>query len=301
MKDFTAQQKEIVARKLGYDGPMQGFDEFIASSPALEAKYSAITGKYAERMAKGGLVKNYQAGGAVGVVRPSSGDRIMDSTGAPIDNQTMIPSPILPVDTTTDEFGKPLAGKASQVTAAQITATPDQSISTAARAGEQAAQVTGGATATAGQATAAQAGEAAAYEASKAAPAVGAALAGVTGATGAVSKEAQVTAAQGQVSKEAIAKAPTAPAAAQVAATPDLALTEGQVAKAATMADVGGPAKATAATTDKTFAAQAAQLTGTPQAKAETAYTLPEVRYASMDAPAVLPAAKAAEIPSATS
>lgn len=67
MKDFTSQQKEIVARKLGYDGPMQGFDEFIASSPALEAKYAAISGKFAERMARGGLVKlrKYAAGGAV--------------------------------------------------------------------------------------------------------------------------------------------------------------------------------------------------------------------------------------------
>ena len=57
MKDFTAQQKEIVARKLGYDGPMQGFDEFLASSPALEAKYAAISGKFTERMARGGLIK----------------------------------------------------------------------------------------------------------------------------------------------------------------------------------------------------------------------------------------------------
>lgn len=67
MKDFTSQQKEIVARKLGYDGPMQGFDEFIASSPALGAKYAAITGKFAERMAKGGLVKmkRYAEGGSV--------------------------------------------------------------------------------------------------------------------------------------------------------------------------------------------------------------------------------------------
>jgi len=69
MKDFTSQQKEIVARKLGYDGPMQGFDEFIASSPALEAKYAAITGKFSERMAKGGLVKmkpkKYVDGGVV--------------------------------------------------------------------------------------------------------------------------------------------------------------------------------------------------------------------------------------------
>jgi len=66
MKDFTSQQKEIVARKLGYDGPMQGFDEFIASSPSLGAKYAAITGKFAERMAKGGLVKMKPRGYAYG-------------------------------------------------------------------------------------------------------------------------------------------------------------------------------------------------------------------------------------------
>ena len=66
MKDFTSQQKEIVARKLGYDGPMQGFDEFIASSPALGAKYASITGKFAERMAKGGLVKMKPKGYAYG-------------------------------------------------------------------------------------------------------------------------------------------------------------------------------------------------------------------------------------------
>ena len=69
MKDFTSQQREIVARKLGYNGPMQGFDEFIASSPSLEAKYAAITGKFVERMARGGLVKmkpkRYVDGGVV--------------------------------------------------------------------------------------------------------------------------------------------------------------------------------------------------------------------------------------------
>lgn len=66
MKDFTSQQREIVARKLGYDGPMQGFDDFIASSPSLGAKYAAITGKFAERMAKGGLVKMKPRGYAYG-------------------------------------------------------------------------------------------------------------------------------------------------------------------------------------------------------------------------------------------
>ena len=53
---FTTKQREIVARKLGYDGPMQGFDEFLQSSPALMMKYNAVTDKYAKRMAQGGAV-----------------------------------------------------------------------------------------------------------------------------------------------------------------------------------------------------------------------------------------------------
>jgi hypothetical protein len=70
MNKFTAKQKEIVARKLGYDGPMQGFDDFIKSSPALGMKYATIGDKFATRMAKGGVVKKapvkkYQAGGDV--------------------------------------------------------------------------------------------------------------------------------------------------------------------------------------------------------------------------------------------
>ena len=78
MKDFTSQQKEVVARKLGYDGPMQGFDEFLASSPALEAKYASITGKFSQRMANGGLVKmkprGFPAGGYVTTETPKYTD-----------------------------------------------------------------------------------------------------------------------------------------------------------------------------------------------------------------------------------
>ena len=66
MNNFTAKQKEIVARKLGYDGPMQGFDEFLNSSPSLGMKYAALSDKFATRMAKGGMArKKYQAGGVV--------------------------------------------------------------------------------------------------------------------------------------------------------------------------------------------------------------------------------------------
>ena len=78
MKDFTAQQKEIVARKLGYDGPMQGFDEFLASSPALEAKYAAITGKFSERMARGGLIRLRKFAQGGDVLKFAAGGTVFD-------------------------------------------------------------------------------------------------------------------------------------------------------------------------------------------------------------------------------
>jgi hypothetical protein len=65
MNNFTSKQKEIVARKMGYDGPMQMFDEFLSASPSDAQRYSAITSKFVERMAKGGFVKGYAAGGMV--------------------------------------------------------------------------------------------------------------------------------------------------------------------------------------------------------------------------------------------
>lgn len=55
--EFTSKQKEIVARKMGYDGPMQMFDEFLSASPSDAQRYSSITSKFAERMAKGGMVQ----------------------------------------------------------------------------------------------------------------------------------------------------------------------------------------------------------------------------------------------------
>lgn len=64
-ESFTSKQKEIVARKLGYDGPMQGFDDFVSSSPSLGMKYAMLSDKFATRMAKGGVVRKYVAGGAV--------------------------------------------------------------------------------------------------------------------------------------------------------------------------------------------------------------------------------------------
>lgn len=64
-ENFTATQKEVVARKMGYNGPMHMFDEFLMSTPAEAKKYALITTKLAEGMAKGGAVTGYAKGGQV--------------------------------------------------------------------------------------------------------------------------------------------------------------------------------------------------------------------------------------------
>lgn len=64
-ENFTAKQKEVIARKMGYDGPMQGFDMFLNSSPALASKFNSVTDKYVAKMAKGGMVRKYAVGGTI--------------------------------------------------------------------------------------------------------------------------------------------------------------------------------------------------------------------------------------------
>lgn len=59
-KEFTTKQKEIVARRMGYDGPMTMFDEFLRSDPAMARKYGLVADKF---MNRGGAVKKYAVGG----------------------------------------------------------------------------------------------------------------------------------------------------------------------------------------------------------------------------------------------
>jgi hypothetical protein len=61
-KQLNSKQKEILARKLGYDGPMNMFEEFIKSDPAMSAKYSTVVEKF---MARGGMAKKYAKGGVL--------------------------------------------------------------------------------------------------------------------------------------------------------------------------------------------------------------------------------------------
>ncbi len=59
-KTFTEKQREIVARRMGYDGPMQMFDEYLNSSPSEARKYAMIGTKF---MNRGGMVRKYAEGG----------------------------------------------------------------------------------------------------------------------------------------------------------------------------------------------------------------------------------------------
>jgi hypothetical protein len=61
-KSMNAKQKEVLARKLGYEGPMNSFEAFVKSDPGMERKYNAVIERY---MARGGMVKKYAVGGAV--------------------------------------------------------------------------------------------------------------------------------------------------------------------------------------------------------------------------------------------
>lgn len=68
-KEFNAKQKEIVARKMGYDGPMSMFDVFLNASPVESRKYGMLKDKFMAkggavmRAKNGGMVKKYQEGG----------------------------------------------------------------------------------------------------------------------------------------------------------------------------------------------------------------------------------------------
>ena len=226
-ENFTAKQKEIVARKLGYDGPMQGFDDFLNSSPALGMKYATITDKFATRMAKGGLVKNYQVGGVVPTapIAPIAGGTPETSV-----TPTIASAPVVQATTTsiTPEMMAQAqrAGEVTQAVATPMTGT---------------AQVSAPAPITAPTITAAQA-----------TPAVSAALQGVQAEQGTVSQQAQVG---------AVTQAPTTTAIAGLEAA------QGQAAQVAPVAErtaqagemVAGPAVDMAKVDTELAKTQAAQ------------------------------------------
>lgn len=283
MSKFTAKQKEVVARKLGYDGPMQGFDEFLQSSPALQMKYNMVADKYVERMAKGGVVRNYQAGGDVTATTPiklnidpatataqqkadeynrlrSEGltdTQIRSGVEAGVGKQADADWSYLqqlastqgtttPKTTPVTQYsatGVPLAGATQQVQAQQTAPTTGQL--TAANYDITAATPITAKTGTAQQMTVPTAVAAQTMEAATSQDKVRTAAEGVQAAQGAVSRT--VEAAQGQLSDAAIAKPVAAAEAAKVERVAPMQVTPEMMAKAATVADVGGAPTAQAA------------------------------------------------------
>jgi len=222
---FTSKQKEIIARRLGYEGPMQGFDEFVASSPALQRKYNMVTDKFIQRMAKGGMVRKYADGGAVPswltppdpmqpvttafttYTNPVTGEQFTAPTGGytvnvtapvqtgPVPTETTKGTP-RPMGTTfTDVGGVPQAGGAAQATTARIQPTPAQTIGTESIAPSEAAAAAPSEAAAATAAPTPTAMTAAQIQAAGAAPAVTEAMQAVQPATGVLSQQAQVQAA----------------------------------------------------------------------------------------------------------
>ena len=83
-KSFTDKQREIVARKMGFEGPMDMFDSYLKSSPADARKYGLITETF---MAKGGMAKKkqkrqkYAEGGSVADLYTQTLGRAPDAAG----------------------------------------------------------------------------------------------------------------------------------------------------------------------------------------------------------------------------
>ena len=69
-KAFKPSGMEKIARSMGYQGDMQGFQDYLATNPAQQQQMDMYTNK-AMQMAKGGVVKKYAPGGTV--VQPPVG------------------------------------------------------------------------------------------------------------------------------------------------------------------------------------------------------------------------------------
>jgi hypothetical protein len=121
-KNFTEKQREILARRLGYNGPMERFEDFVRSDPALERKYSAVV----QKLQKGGYVQKFQTGGtptapdeptvtASQIAQPTTtSGQLVTATSAPTTATTVTAAPAPTTTTATQEQQK----AAAQVTAA---------------------------------------------------------------------------------------------------------------------------------------------------------------------------------------
>src|SRR6056300_722785 len=68
-KAFKPSGMEKIARVMGYQGNMQGFQDYVSQDPMRQQQMQNYTNQ-AIQMAKGGVVKKYQEGGDVTEQQP---------------------------------------------------------------------------------------------------------------------------------------------------------------------------------------------------------------------------------------
>jgi hypothetical protein len=175
-KTFTEKQREIVARKMGYDGPMNMFDEYLNSSPSEARKYALIDNKF---MARGGMVRKYQEGGAVTPTTTTTNTEEEKKFTAPVKPQISAVKPTL----TTEEPGQLIQTELAPTQAAQVT--PATTTPTVSAAAPTVKPIT-------------------TTQAATSTPAVKTAVQELQPAQGVVSEQAQVTAAQALPTETAV-------------------------------------------------------------------------------------------------
>jgi hypothetical protein len=122
MKDnFTEQQREIVARKMGFDGPMQNFGEFLMSSPAAASQYGAVVTKLGEKapgFAAGGDVAQIPVAPTAPVVTATTTNVTPDMQAAAVTAPTTAQQAAAPTPVTAQTTAAPTTVVAPTVTAA---------------------------------------------------------------------------------------------------------------------------------------------------------------------------------------
>jgi hypothetical protein len=131
--DFTEKQREIVARKMGYDGPMQMFDTYLNSTPSEAQRFSAITDKLASTFFKGGMVKMADGGLTQEQLPVQNPTQAADQLGG---------APVLPTYTAVTAAQTDTAAPGIQATATTAPATTQQAVASQVGQAQQVAAPT---------------------------------------------------------------------------------------------------------------------------------------------------------------
>ena len=138
---FTGQQMELIARKMGFDGPMEKFNEFLAASPDKAAKLSRLTTK-ARDIVEGLPPKQMATGGVVTSINKTKTSAINtpEKEITPVVTSPVVQHSNQLTPTNSGQAGAAATATAAPVqptsTAAQPTTTPAPQVQTATAADE---------------------------------------------------------------------------------------------------------------------------------------------------------------------